>query len=60
MGYITSEARELAATSLVSLHDMIRVSCCTRITTYCTYYITYSIMRGKKFLYSIYPAKREA
>ena len=64
---MNTETIEEAAASLVSLHDTLCNSCCTRVTTYCKWYIINSItygrkwfMVGKEFILSMNPAKREA
>jgi hypothetical protein len=66
MGYMNSETIEEAAASLVSLHDTLRDSCCTRVTEYCIGYINTSIIYGRKwfavgkeFLLSMNPAREK-
>lgn len=67
MGYMNSETIEEAAASLVSLHDTFReITCCTRVTACCKWYVKTGISYGRKwfaigkeFLLSMNPVKRE-
>jgi hypothetical protein len=63
---MNSETIEEAAASLVSLHDTLRDSCCTRVMEYCIWYINTSIIYGRKwfavgkeFLLSMNPAREK-